>query len=87
LAEFTYLWVDFFLSSEIKGAIDMVKIQGFWNVTSRLLVNCLLGLLVPEKTAPRYFKTSANISQKTWCHTTDHSNLQQYRREHYFRTM
>lgn len=27
----------------------MLKIQGFWNVTSRLLFNCLLGLLVSEE--------------------------------------
>jgi hypothetical protein len=47
--------VDFFLSSEIKGAIDNVKIQGFWNVTSRLLVNCLLGLPVLEEDGTTIF--------------------------------
>lgn len=48
LTEFTYLWVNFFLSSEIKEAIDMVKIQAFCNVTSYRLVKRLLGLLVPK---------------------------------------
>jgi len=79
--------VDFFLSSEIKGAIDTVKIQGSWNVTSRLLVNSLLDTLSLKKTAPRSSETLANVFQNMWCHTSDHSNIQQYRFEHYFGIM
>jgi hypothetical protein len=70
--------VNFFLSSEIKGAIDMVKIQGFCNVTSRLLVNCLPGLLVPEEDCTTIFRNVGKYFPKDMVPiTSDHSNLQQ----------
>ena len=81
LITFTYLWVNVFLSSKIKEAIDMVKIQAFWNATSCLLVNCLLGLLVPEDDGTRTLRSVGNYVPNDMVPYIRRLELQQHRRE------
>jgi hypothetical protein len=62
--EFTHLWVNSFLSSEIKEAIDTVKIEAFCNVTSCRLVKRLLGLLAPKDDGTNILRKAGKYSPK-----------------------